>query len=59
MFPPPAGQNAVQEELKVVIQNVSFIIRTKKLADAAEIFICKLLLQRIYGYFITKFRSRT
>ena len=46
MWPPPAGENAVQEQFKVVIQDVSFIILTKKLADAAELSIRKLLLEK-------------
>ena len=45
--PPPAGQHAVQEQFKVIIQDASFIIRTKKLADAAELSIRKLLLEKI------------
>ena len=44
--PPLAGQNAVQEQFKVVIQNVFFIIRTKKLVDSAELSIRKLLLEK-------------
>ena len=44
--PPSAGQNAVQAQFKVVIQDVSFIIRTNKLADAAELSIRKLLLEK-------------
>ena len=47
IYPPPAGQNAVQEQFKIVIQDVSFIIRTKKLATAAELSIRKLLLEKI------------
>ena len=42
--PPPAGQNAVKKQFKVVILDVYFIIRTKKLTDAAELLIRKLLL---------------
>ena len=35
---PPAGQ-AVQEQFKVVIQNVTFMMRIKKLADSAHLAI--------------------
>ena len=45
--PHPVGQHAVQKQFKVVIQNVSFIIRTKKLADAGGLSIRKLLLLKI------------
>ena len=44
IYPPPAGQNAVHEQFKVTIQDVSIIFRSKKLADAAELSILKLLL---------------
>ena len=59
MCPPPAGQNAVQQQFKVVILDVSYIIRTKKLADAAELWFASCCWRKIYGYFIRKFRSST
>ena len=43
--PAPAGNNA-QEQFKAVIQSVTFHIRTKKLSDAPELSIRKLLLER-------------
>ena len=46
MCPSPANYNAVEPQFKVVIMDVSFIIRTKKLADAAELSIRKLLLDK-------------
>jgi hypothetical protein len=42
--PPPAGNNAQQEQFKVAIQNVSFIIRTKKLSETVHLAILKNLL---------------
>ena len=55
----PAGQNAVQEQFTVVIQDVSFIIRTKKLADAAKLSIRKLLLEKNIRIPLLKFKSST
>ena len=42
---PPAGQ-AVQEQFKVVIQNVTFMMRIKKLADSAHLAIIKTMLTK-------------
>ena len=44
--PPPAVQNAVKLQFKVVILDVSFIIGTMKLADAAKLLIRKLLIEK-------------
>ena len=43
--PPPAAQG-VQEQFKVVIQNVTFMMRIKKLADSAHLAICKTMLTK-------------
>jgi hypothetical protein len=43
MSPPPQG-NAQQEEFKAAIQNVSFMIRTKKLSESVDLAIRKNLL---------------
>ena len=51
--------NAVQEQVMVVIQNVYFIIRTKKLADAAEILIRKLLMEKKYTDSLFESSSQT
>ena len=41
---PPPADNAQQEQFKVAIQNVSFMIRTKKLSETVHLAILKNLL---------------
>ena len=51
---PAVQKNTSQKNFKVVIQNVSIIIRTRKLADAAELSIRKLLLEKNMKLFYLK-----